>query len=68
MNTFLPGDLPLYSETEKVRHFTYVFNIFVFLQVFNIINSRKIVGELNVFADFFNNWLFLFVMILTIAV
>ena len=51
-----------------MRHFTFVFNIFVFLQIFNIINSRKIEGELNVFSDFFNNFLFLFVIIITIVV
>lgn len=44
------------------------FNIFVFLQVFNIINSRKIEGELNVFSDFFNNFLFVFIVLLTFAV
>jgi Ca2+ transporting ATPase len=54
--------------TQKIVHFTFVFNIFVFLQIFNIINSRKIVGELNVFSDFFNNWLFVFVIVLTIGV
>lgn len=67
-NTFLPQDQTIYTETQKVRHFTFVFNIFVFLQIFNIINSRKIEGELNVFSSFFNNCLFLFVIILTIGV
>jgi magnesium-transporting ATPase (P-type) len=67
-NLVLPQKQALYTETQKVRHFTFVFNIFVFLQIFNIINSRKIEGELNVFSDFFNNFLFLFVIILTIAV
>jgi len=38
------------------------------LQIFNIINSRKIVGEKNVFSEFFNNWLFVFVIILTVCV
>jgi len=67
-NLFLPQDQEMYTETEKVKHYTFVFNIFVFLQIFNIINSRKIEGELNVFSDFFNNCLFVFVLILTVGV
>jgi len=31
------------------RHYTIVFNVFVFMQIFNMINSRKINDELNVF-------------------
>jgi Ca2+ transporting ATPase len=38
------------------------------LQIFNQINSRKIEGELNVFAGFFNNFLFIFVVTLTVVV
>jgi len=67
-STFKPQNQVAYTETQKISHFTFVFNIFVFLQVFNIINSRKIEGELNVFSEFFNNWLFVFVIILTFAV
>lgn len=54
---------------ENGLHFTMFFNTFVFLQLFNEINCRKIVdGEFNVFADFFNNALFIYIMILTIVV
>jgi Ca2+ transporting ATPase len=39
------------------------------MQVFNEINCRKInENEFNVFKDFFNNWLFLFILILTVVV
>mmetsp|Transcript_33763 Transcript_33763/g.38892 ORF Transcript_33763/g.38892 Transcript_33763/m.38892 type:complete len:149 (-) Transcript_33763:38-484(-) len=39
------------------------------MQVFNEINARKIGAfEFNVFEGFFNNWLFLFIEILTIIV
>ena len=35
------------------------FNIFVYMQIFNEINCRKLKSdEYNVFADFFNNFLF----------
>ncbi|CAK88204.1 unnamed protein product (macronuclear) [Paramecium tetraurelia] len=55
---------PIFQE-----HYTIFFHIFVFLQVFNEINARKLKKtELNVFEGFFNNWLFLSVIIGTIVV
>lgn len=55
--------------TEQVKLFTIVFNAFVFMQVFNQINARKLEpGELNVFAGMFQNLPFLLVMLVTIAV
>jgi len=46
-----------------------IFNTFVFMQIFNEINARKIkANEYNVFDGFFNNFLFLFVEVLTIVV
>ena len=38
---------------------TNVFNIFVILQVFNMINTRKINDEWNIFDSFFANKMFL---------
>lgn len=50
-------------------HYTYVFQIFVFMQLFNQINARKIMfGEINVFAGFFQNAMFLGITLLTFAV
>lgn len=64
----LPGkdkDMP----SEKMLHYTFIFQIFVFIQVFNLINSRKIApDEINVFAGFFDNCLFVFVIFSTIGV
>jgi len=55
--------------TEKTRHYTLIFNTFVFMQVFNEINSRKLGAyEYNVFKGFFNNALFISVIIVTIVV
>lgn len=55
--------------TPKTYHYTMIFNTFVFMQVFNEINARKLGAyEYNVFKGFFNNWLFLFIQIITIAV
>lgn len=68
-NTVLPSDLEAGDETQKLLHFTFVFQIFVFMQFFNQINARKIEeGEINVFAGFFNNFLFIFVVLFTIGV
>lgn len=41
------------------RHFTYLFNVFVLLQMSNEINSRKLRDEVNVFAGVHRNWLFI---------
>jgi|Transcript_33357 magnesium-transporting ATPase (P-type) len=49
--------------------YTIIFQSFVFLQLFNQINSRKL-GErdFNVFTKFCNNWMFIFITILTFAI
>lgn len=53
----------------KKRHLTYVFNCFVFLQIFNQINCRKVGGnEINVFDNFFKNKYFLLVIISEVAI
>ncbi|CDW88443.1 calcium-translocating p-type pmca-type family protein [Stylonychia lemnae] len=54
---------------DKVLHYTLIFHTFVFMQVFNEINSRKLgEREYNVFHGFFNNLLFLLIIVFTIAV
>lgn len=53
----------------KVKHYTIIFNSFVFMQLFNEINSRKLgEREFNVFSGFFNNILFLVILIFTVLV
>ena len=43
-------------------HFTIFFNIFVYMQVFNSINARKLQkDEYNVFTGIFGNWLYLLI-------
>lgn len=55
--------------TNRTRVYTMIFHTFVFMQVFNEINSRKLGAyDFNVFKGFFNNWLFLLIIIFTIAV
>ncbi|KAL6077712.1 putative Plasma membrane calcium-transporting ATPase 1 [Balamuthia mandrillaris] len=50
-----------------VVHYTMIFNTFVWMQVFNEINSRKVNDEWNVFAGIFTNWLFLGVLLITVV-
>jgi len=62
-------DEPLYSKYAKdgdSRHMTWVFNFFVFMQVWNMICARKIHDEKNIFDGLCGNlafvlvWLFIF--------
>jgi len=50
---------------ERSQHFTMVFNTFVWMQLFNEINARKIHNEKNQFHGFMYNNMFLAVMIFT---
>jgi Ca2+ transporting ATPase len=49
-------------------HYTMVFNTFVFLQVFNEINSRKVNLQRNVFDGIFTNPIFCGIIVITIIV
>ena len=41
------------------RHFTYIFNTFVWMQIINFLNSRKIFDEFNIFEGIMKNRIFL---------
>ena len=47
-------------------HFTIFFNIFVFMQVFNSINARKLKRNENVFDGLFNNYYYIIVQLFII--
>lgn len=54
---------------ETGKHYSIFFNVFVLMQVFNEINARKLKSEeYNVFEDFFNNKLFLIIVVSTIII
>jgi len=72
LNNFVyPGRLidwdmtPLYSEKYEEfgasRHYTNVFNIFVVMNIFNLLNARKIHDEKNIFKGILSNKVFLIV-------
>eukprot|EP01116_Phalansterium_solitarium_P021866 TRINITY_DN6997_c0_g1_i2.p1 TRINITY_DN6997_c0_g1~~TRINITY_DN6997_c0_g1_i2.p1 ORF type:complete len:1194 (-),score=489.40 TRINITY_DN6997_c0_g1_i2:187-3768(-) len=43
--------------------YTMVFNVFVFFQVFNMINSHRVDNRINVFHNVFNNWVFIAIVV-----
>lgn len=55
-------------EEGSVVHYTMVFNTFVWMQLFNEVNSRKLENEKNAFAGIRRNPMFLAVIAATIAV
>jgi len=64
-----PEDLAYLKSLSKQKHFTYIFNVFVCLQAFNMINCRKIGRrDFNVFESFFHNFYFLFFFSIIFAV
>ena len=54
---------------DKMTHYTIIFQAFVCMQIFNEINARKLgAKEFNVFSGFFNNPLFLLILLSTMVV
>ena len=61
------GGLASYETSQdseaKDHHLTYVFNTFVIMQLFNMINCRKIgKRDFNVFESLFHNWYFVLIL------
>jgi Ca2+ transporting ATPase len=50
------------------RHFTIVFNAFVLMQIFNMLNARKINDELNIFIGITDNKMFLGIFFIILIV
>jgi len=68
-NMYTPNDFEEWNETQKLLHYTLVFQVFVFLQLFNQINARKLEeGVFNVFSGMFKNCLFVSVVIFTFTI
>ncbi len=55
------------SCSQESMHFSIIFNVFVWMQLFNEINARHIHGELNVFKGFFINKLFVAIWVGTMG-
>ena len=53
----------------KARHYAFLFNTYVMLQIFNEINARKLlINEINPFNGFFNNKFFLLILVISVVV
>jgi len=48
-----------FENASPSRHLSFIFNLFVFLQIFNMLGARKINDEKNIFEGIFKNPLFL---------
>eukprot|EP00916_Digyalum_oweni_P001883 GHVL01003643.1.p1 GENE.GHVL01003643.1~~GHVL01003643.1.p1 ORF type:complete len:878 (-),score=127.53 GHVL01003643.1:1661-4294(-) len=60
----------MFKEFGPSRHFTIVFNTFVFMQLFNMLNSRKIDNTINVFKGVIGNkmWMGIVALIVVLQV
>jgi len=57
--------VPALMAIDKLKHLTIIFNTFIFLCFFNLINCRTVgAKDFNVFSHFFNNWMFIFILAL----
>ena len=57
-----------YEKTEgESRHLTNAFNVFVVLQIFNMINVRKINDEFNIFDGLFDNYVFVIIWFIIVG-
>ena len=65
MSNWYPQDYNLFAGTQKLIHFTYIFQVFVILQLFNQVNSRFIQeGEWNILKGFCSNKMFIAIFII----
>ena len=62
------GHLIFHVVKDSTIHYTIVFNAFVWMQLFNEVNSRKLLNEKNMFAGIRRNPMFLAVITATIVV
>jgi magnesium-transporting ATPase (P-type) len=64
----LTGNADVERNPGMTRHYAFLFNMYVMLQIFNEINAKKLLpNEINVFAGFFNNWFFIIVLLISIG-
>ncbi|KAF0697930.1 Aste57867_11427 [Aphanomyces stellatus] len=64
---FTDQNLPLGARNPPSQHYTIVFNTFVFLQLFNELNARKIHDEINIFEGIAGNHIFLAISAFQVA-
>mmetsp|Transcript_2783 Transcript_2783/g.4098 ORF Transcript_2783/g.4098 Transcript_2783/m.4098 type:complete len:1228 (+) Transcript_2783:74-3757(+) len=62
---FPPGDQVEREEGINSEHYTFIFNSFVWMQLFNEVNARSLNGEINVFSGMLLNPLFCGILLIT---
>jgi calcium-translocating P-type ATPase len=55
------------GELQNKVHLTVIFNVFVWMQIFNEFNARRVANEWNVFENLFQNLYFWFIMCITVV-
>ncbi|TYZ65339.1 hypothetical protein PybrP1_012663 [[Pythium] brassicae (nom. inval.)] len=68
LNNYPVGCLKAYCTTYDYRHYTVIFNTFVFSQLFNEFNARRTNNDWRVFSGVITNPLFIFIIVTTIVV
>jgi magnesium-transporting ATPase (P-type) len=56
------------GHTMKLIHMTYIFQSFVFMQIFNQLNARLLTPSFNIFEGICRNWLFIAVALSTFVI
>ena len=67
---FAGGDIlgyDLSDPNKKVELDTVIFNSFVWMQIFNIFNNRRLDNKLNIFEGIFRNFFFIGIIVLIVA-
>lgn len=64
----LTGNADVKRNPGMCRHYAFLFNMYVMLQIFNEVNAKKLLPqEINVFAGLFNNMFFIVVLLISIG-
>ena len=65
----ITGDNDVEKNPGMSRHYAFLFNTYVYLQIFNEINAKKLLpSENNIFAGFFNNTFFMTVLLISMGI
>jgi len=66
--SIFPADLSASVQAEHPRRLaTLVFNVFVFMQLFNEVNCRRLGRKFNIFKGILTNWIFLVIWLGTVG-
>jgi Ca2+-transporting ATPase len=58
---------PAWFDYPPRQQATLVFNVFVWMQIFNAVNSRRIDNSYNIFEGFWKNWIFIGILLVMIG-